>query len=146
VTARRTRSGAWRPAAVNYLDGLVEVRRLREEEGLDVNMTTDEITALGRAMADQREAQAPAMGQVQNLTLSEEASRILDQIVAERSRPIGQAQDQHLDQASAQGRGTGTPERIEFGFSRPHDTGQGDRQRREVQKGQVRNGKNDRSV
>jgi hypothetical protein len=100
---------------VDYLDGLVEVRRLREE-GLDVNMTTDEITALGRAMADQREAQAPAMGQVQDLTLSEEASRILDQIVAERSRPIGQAQDQHLDQASAEGRGTGTPERIEFDF------------------------------
>jgi hypothetical protein len=85
VTApRQTRSGAWVPWALDYFAGVDEQDRLRGE-GLTLDLDSAELAALGRAMAEQREAQAPPLAQAHDLTLSLEARQALDRIVAERA-------------------------------------------------------------
>lgn len=64
------------------MDGVQEQDRLRGE-GVRLDLDSAELAALGRAMAEQREALAPA--QAQDLTLTEEQVQALDMVVAERA-------------------------------------------------------------
>jgi hypothetical protein len=57
TSPRRTRSGHLVPWAVNYFAGIEEQERLRGQ-GVELGLGGSELGALGRAMAEQREALA----------------------------------------------------------------------------------------
>lgn len=144
--ARRLRNGLLRPWACDWWDGVQEQAHLREQ-GLDLDLDPFELHALGVAVAEQRgEGHAPAP----DLTLSDEASKALDAIVAARSRPPSPGHGQALDQAHDRDQGQRLTPRNSQARRSGHDldsgldAGQGDHTSGTVQGNRVRNEKNDR--
>jgi hypothetical protein len=127
TSARRLRNGLLRPWVVDYMAGVEELDRLKAQ-GLDVNLTPDQAHTLGVALAEQRgDGHEPA----QDLTLSGEASKALDQVVADRARrhpAPAPAQDQVLDLAIDLGQRLSPANRQARGIEHGLDDGNGDGQ------------------
>jgi hypothetical protein len=132
--ARRQRNGLLVPWIVDWDRGQAEQQRLSEELGLDLDLSPNQLHALGVATSEARgEGHAPA----QDLTLSEEASNILDRIVAKRAcMPFtsrctcGQHEPHEIGDGQALGLGSPegaymAPEISGMGISTPNGQGQG---------------------
>ena len=142
ATARRLRNGLWRPWALDWWAGVTEQARL-QAMGLDLDLDSTDLHALGVAMVEQRgEGHEP----VQDLTLSNEAIEALERVARERALVPAQAQDQANGQAqdSAQAWHNRHARDPEHGIGDGLDQGRGDHAERGEPETSVQNEKNDR--